>query len=57
LYEVSEPLPVTAPAVSTRFEPAHILVDDGVILATVGNGLTVTAGDITEMVLLQPAPG
>ena len=38
---VGEPVPVTAPAVSVNAVPVHKVVDEGEILAIVGNALTV----------------
>lgn len=49
------PAPVTAPAVSVNAVPVHIFVDDGVILATVGNAFTVTAVELTRE-LVHPVP-
>ncbi len=56
LYDTTEPVPVTAPAVNVKELPTHRLVDDGVMLATVGNAFTVTAGEVTAAVLVQPVP-
>ena len=51
------PVPVTAPAFSVSAVPAHKLVVLGVMLATVGSAFTVTLGEVTAAVLVQPVPG
>lgn len=55
LYDVRVPVPVTAPAVSVSAVPVHIFVEDGVMLATVGNAFTVTAVELT-IELVHPVP-
>lgn len=56
LYDVREPVPVTAPPVNVSKSFTHKLVGDGVMLATVGLSFTVTAADVTDE-LVHPVPG
>ena len=53
---MSVPAPVTAPAVNVKAVPVQIVVVDGVRLAMVGLAFTVTDGERTDVVLVQPVP-
>ena len=57
LYDISEPAPDAAPAVSVKVPPGHKELADDVRLATVGIAFTVTADVITDTPVAHPTPG
>ena len=51
------PVAVTVPALSVNGLPVQTVVAEGVIPVIVGRVFTVTEGEVTAAVLVQPVPG